>query len=276
MKKQTKVLLVLAIAFIACHKEHNPDPAIVPPPPPPPAPTFLLKEIQIQNLPSPYYHFEYNATGQVTLALFASGFDNYNVSYKNSRISEMKNAGVENNDKLEYAYDNLGRINMVTYISDVGNTRGRVLLSYDGQKLATLTRQLNINSDFVTDKVMTFSYYPDGNLLELSQHRFAVAGQNDVTYSDKYEQYDNKINTDGFQLIHDDFFDHLVLLPGVQLQKNNPGKVTHTGDVDNFKVEYSYTYNDKNLPVSRVDDFTILTGNDAGRVFQSGATYSYY
>ena len=276
MKKQTKVLLVLAMAFIACHKEHNPDPSILPPPSAPPPPTFLLKEIQIQSLPSPYYHFEYNATGQITLASFASGFDNYDVTYKNGRISEMKNSGVENNDKLEYAYDNLGRINMVTYISDLGNARARVLLSYDGQKLATLTRQLKINSDFVIDKVMTFSYYPDGNLLELSQHRFAVAGQNDVTYSDKYEEYDNKINTDGFQLIHDDFFDHLVLLPGVQLQKNNPGKVTHTGDVDNFKVVYSYTYNDKNLPVSRVDDFTILTGSDAGRVFQSGATYSYY
>src|SRR5215831_19013686 len=98
MKKQTLVLLVCSIAVAACHKgiEINP-PAVLPPPPPP---TFFLKEIQIQSLPSPYYHFGYNATGQITLASFASGFDNYDVTYKNGRISEMKNSGVENNDKL--------------------------------------------------------------------------------------------------------------------------------------------------------------------------------
>jgi hypothetical protein len=47
-----------------------------------------------------------------------------------------------------------------------------------------------------------------------------------VTTVDLFEQYDNKVNVDGFSLIHDDFFDHLVLLPGVQLQKGNPGRQT--------------------------------------------------
>ena len=276
MKKQTKVLFLLATVLIACNKVNDTNPPIDPPAPPPPAPTFFLKEIQIQSLPSPYYHFEYNSTGQITMATFASGFDIYSVTYKNGRISEMQNSGPVNSDKLQYDYDNLGRINIVTYINSSGVARARVLLSYDGQQLTTLTRQLKINSNFVVDKTMTFSYYPDGNLLELAQHRFAVAGQNDAEYSEMYEQYDNKVNTDGFMLIHDDFFDNLVLLPGVQLQKNNPGKVTHTGDGDNFKFEYSYTYNDKNLPITRSDVITILNGANAGQVFQSGATYSYY
>jgi hypothetical protein len=275
MKKQLQLLFLLSILFVACRKGNDTNPPIVPPPPPP-APSFFLKEIQINSLPSPYYHFEYNSTGQVIFASFASGFDVYQVSYNNGRISQMTNSGVANFDTLKYAYDNIGRINMVTYVSFLGNARARVILTYDGQKLMVLTRQLKINSDFVTDKTMSFSYYPDGNVSEILQHRFAVAGQSDVIYSDKFEQYDNKINTDGFSLVHDDFFDNLILLPGIQFQKNNPGKITHTGDGDNFRFVSSYTYNDKNLPVTRTDEITILNGANAGQVFQSGATYSYY
>jgi len=34
----------------------------------------------------------------------------------------------------------------------------------------------------------------------------------------------SNINVDGFSLIHDEFNDHLILLPDVQLQKGNPAR----------------------------------------------------
>ena len=130
---------------------------------------------------------------------------------------------------------------------------------------------------FIIDKTMSFTYHPDGNLLEITEHRPPIDGlQPEATTVDRFEQYDDKINVDGFSLIHDDFFDHLVLLPGVQLQKGNPGRQTHTGDGVNFSVDYSYTYDDKNRPLAKAGDLTITNGSDTGRKFQTSSVFSYY
>ena len=60
-----------------------------------------------------------------------------------------------------------------------------------------------------------------------AEHRPAITGLQDEQGSVvRFEQYDSGINVDGFDQIHDDFFDHLVLLPGVQLQQSNPGRET--------------------------------------------------
>jgi hypothetical protein len=58
--------------------------------PPPPAATVLLKDIVIPSLPSPYYHFEYDAAGQVSAVSFASDLNMYDVIYAGGRISEMR------------------------------------------------------------------------------------------------------------------------------------------------------------------------------------------
>lgn len=124
---------------------------------------------------------------------------------------------------------------------------------------------------------MSFSYYPDGNLQELTEHRPAVEGfQPASTTVDRFERYDNGINVDGFGLIHDDFFDHLDLLPEVVLQKGNPARVTRTGDGENYTVDYVYTYDDRNLPLRSSGDLLIQNGSNAGRHFQVGSAFSYY
>ena len=124
---------------------------------------------------------------------------------------------------------------------------------------------------------MSLSYYPNGNLLEITEYRPAIDGlQTEATTVDRFEQYDDKINVDGFSLIHDDFFDHLVLLPGVQLQTGNPAKQTRTGDGTNFTVTYSYLYDDKNRPLTKTGDLTLLNGADAGRRIQTSTVFSYY
>ena len=47
------------------------------------------RDIVIPGLPSPYYHFERDASGRITRASFASGLATYDVVYDGGRISEM-------------------------------------------------------------------------------------------------------------------------------------------------------------------------------------------
>jgi hypothetical protein len=124
---------------------------------------------------------------------------------------------------------------------------------------------------------MILSYYADGNLRELIEHRPAIDGEQDETTTvDRFENYDTAINVDAFALIHDEFFDHLILLPGVQLQKGNPARVTRTGDGLNFVVEFSYSYDAMSRPLMKSGALTVLNGTDAGRTYAISSLFSYY
>jgi hypothetical protein len=235
-----------------------------------------LKEIVLSSLPSPYYHFEYDSTGRVTFASFASDFARYDVIYAGGRISEMDNNILVNHDRLVYVYDDSGRVALVREIDENGTVFELLVFTYDGQKLIGLERHRRVSGDFVIDKTMTLSYFPDGTLRELAQHRPAIPGfQDEQRYADLFEQYDTGINVDGFDLLHDDFFDHLVLLP-VELQKGNPRRVTRTGDGSNYVAEYTYTYDAGNRPLTRSGLITLTNGATPGQQFQTSAVYSYY
>jgi hypothetical protein len=242
----------------------------------PPA-AVLLRDLIIPNLPSPYYHFDYDSTGRLTAASFASGFTMYEVIYQGDRISQLRNNTLGNQDRLEYAYDGAGRVIGVDYVHPNDSVFTRLTLSYDGDKLARLERRRQTAGSFVVDKTTTFSYYPDGNLEELTEHRPAIdMFQPEATTLDRFEQYDDGINVDGFSLLHDDFFDHLVLLPGVLLQKGNPARVTHTGDGTNYVVDNVYQYDDQGRPLSATGDLVLLNGPDTGRHFQTQSSFTYY
>lgn len=254
------------------HEPEAPGPV-----PPDPGPTVLLQDIVIPSLPSPYYHFEYDPTGRLTVASFASDLRHYDVRYDNGRISEMKNTAVLNGDRLTYTYDDAGRVSVVKYVDASEAVVAVVFLTYDGQKLTGLERDRRVTGGFIVEKTMSLSYYPDGNVRQIVEHHPAIdAGQTEATTTDVFEQYDDKINVDGFSLIHDEFFDHLVLLPGVQLQKGNPARQTHTGDGVNYTVDYSYSYDDKNRPLTKNGELTFLNGTDAGRKFQTTSVFTYY
>jgi hypothetical protein len=245
-------------------------------PPPPPAPV-LLKDIVLDRLPSPYYHFDYDANHLPTGVSFASGLNSYDLVYDGGRISEMRSTNVFNHDRLVYGYDDAGRVVSVKYTDENGIVFTVLFFTYNGQQLTGLERDRRVTGGLIIDKTMSFSYYPDGNLLELTEHRPAIDGlQTEGTTVDRFERYDDKINVDAFGLIHDDFFDHLVLLPTVQLQKGNPARVTHSGDGDNFIIDYTYTYDARSRPLTRSGDLGFLTGQDAGQHFQLSDTFSYY
>ncbi len=275
MRHRYLLLFIAATIMFSCKKEKQ---TIDPPaPPPPPPPTVLIKDVVLNHLPSPWYHFEYNAAGKVTFVSYASDFFRYDVIYNGDKISEMRNNILVNKDRLQYFYDNADRVNAVWYADSTGLVYTIVNLTYDGSKLIKLERKRKMGAEFIVDKTITMIYYADGNLQDRTVHYMAMVGQPETTFNDRYEQYDNKINAQGFSLLHDDeFFDHFVFLPGVQLQKNNPGKETRTGDGNNYKVDYTYTYDDRGAPLTRSGDFVYTSGPDTGQRFQLSSTYTYY
>jgi hypothetical protein len=259
-----------AIAVASCGTERFIEPVAH-------APPVLLREIEIPHLPSPYYHFEYDSTGRMTKASFASGFTMYDVTYDRGRISGLQDNTAGDQDKLVYVYDDAGHVITVKYVNETAQVYTVVSFSYDGQKLVRVERNRMLHGAFVIDKTTTLSYYADGNLRDFTEHRPTVDGyQTETTMTDHFEQYDDKINVDAFGLLHDDFFDHLILLPEVQLQKGNPARVTHTGDGINFTVDYTYSYDDARRPLLKTGDVTFTNGATAGQKFQTTSVFSYY
>src|SRR5690242_13617650 len=98
MRFRSSVFSILLAAVAACNGDSGPTGPILPPPPPPPPPV-LLRDIVLSNLPSPYYHFEYDAAGRVSAASFASDLRVYDVAYDGGRISEMRNTVLVNHDR---------------------------------------------------------------------------------------------------------------------------------------------------------------------------------
>jgi len=273
MKKlilQCVLLTVIIFISNSCKKETN---CLQPAPPVQPV---LLKEINIPNLPSPFYRFEYNIAGQPITASYASGLFIYDIIHSGGKISEMRNNIIVNKDRLLYSYDNAGMVSAVMYADSNGTVYKRMYFTYDGQRLIKAERELKSGAGFIVEKTMTFSYHADGNLIERTDYRHPINGQMEYTAIDRFEQYDSKINVDGFSLIHNEFFDHFVLLPGVQLQKNNPAKLTRSGDGFNYKIDYTYTYNDKSLPLTKRGNAIITSGPQTGQQFQTNSVFSYY
>lgn len=266
------IILVAGVLF-SCKKENNNLPPVTAPDVTP----VLLKDIVVQSLPSPYYHFEYNDSGYAAKTSFSSGLEMYDISYASGKISEMKSTHIINKDRLVYEYEN-GKVFLVKYINEAGVNYKRCFLSYNpsGQleKMEWYSKQGNVG--FVISRTLNFTYYPDGNLFELRDHRHATdGGQNEAIYTDRFENYDDKVNVDGFSLIHDSN-DHLILLPGVKLQKNNPFRNIRTGDGVHYEISYTYIYNERNRPVLKNGDAVITSGPGAGQHFHTNALYTYY
>lgn len=283
MRSKYVLIVMVALFAFACKKETvnpapGPGPINPPPPPPPPATTIFLKDLVLSNLPSPYYHFEYDDQGRVNFVSFASNFNMYNVTYNGSKIAQMQNNIIVNKDKLQYAYDNQGRLSTVIYFDSTGGSFWkRLTFFYIGNTLGAIEWKRKQGLTLVVEKTMTFSYHPDGNVHEIFHHRPAnvLLNQPETNYTETFENYDDKINVDGFMLTHNDFFDHFVLLP-VKLQKNNARKTTLTGTATNYEVVYTYTYNDKNVPTHRAGAGKLTSGPNSGQSFQLSSTYTYY
>jgi hypothetical protein len=260
---------ITVAAVLACGDSQGPGGGNLPPPVP-------LKDIVVSHLPAPYYHFEYDSGGRISHVSFASDFLMYDVLYRDGRIAELRNITAGNTDRLEYVYDAAGRVATVNYVNPMDTVFARVRLTYAGDKLSRLDRERKLQSGFAIEKTLSFSYYADGNLEEIVDHRPALNGLEATTTVDRFEQYDDNVNVDGFGLIHNDFFDHVVLLPAVQLQKGNPARELFTGGSVDYRFDYTYTYDEQKRPLTKGGTATILTGPDSGRIIPLSTVFSYY
>jgi hypothetical protein len=271
------ILLTLSVVVLlfSCKKEHRPDPAE---PPVVPAKHILLKDITIPHLPSPYYHFEYNTDSLVTKADFASGYTIYDVLYNGTKISEMRNNIIVNHDTLRYSYDNAGKVTLIKFINQANVIYRHAFFAYNGNLIKEIEwDRKQPDGSFFIDRTLSFSFYPDGNVKTITDHRPPTAGVDDYISVTTFEQYDDKINADDFSLVHDGIHDHLFLLQGFRVQRNNPRKeMLSVNGTDLYTIDYTYTYNDDNTPSDKAGDLLYLSGQFAGQRFQTNSFYTYY
>ena len=274
-------LLTLAFGVIlfSCKKDYVPN-TTNPPSVPPDVPVkhVLLKDIIIPHLPSPYYHFEYNTDSLVTKADFASGYTIYDVFYNKNKISEMRDNILINHDTLRYLYDNVGKLAVIKFINDANVVYRHATFAYNGNLIKEIEWDHKAgNIDFFIDRTLTFTFYPDGNVKTIIDHRLPFSGSPEQTNITMFEQYDEKINVDDFSLVHDGIHDHLFLLQGFRLQKNNPGKETFSvNGVSLYTVDYTYAYNTDNTPSRKTGAFVYTSGPDTGKKFETNSIYTYY
>lgn len=273
--KYTLLLLISGFILTSCRKEATQQPLPLPGEPID-IHTILLKDMIVKNLPSPYYHFEYDDSGFINSATWQSGFNVYNLSYTKGRISQMQNNTAVNKDRLVYIYEN-GLVTQINFINEAGITFKKSTFTYNAyKKLIKIDwTMLNTDGSHVPERSMQLDYYADGNLATLSDHMIEIPGiQPDAVYTDTYENYDNKVNAGAFALIHK-IDDHLILLPGIVLQKNNPRKETRSGDGLHYTIAYTYAYQDS-LPIKKDGDLLILNGDAAGTHTNYNISFSYY
>src|SRR5262249_15538250 len=123
---------------------------------------------------------------------------------------------------------------------------------------------------------LTFVYFPDGNVKQITERRPAISGVPENTVVTQFDNYDDKTNVDDFVLLHDGIHDHLFLPQGFHLQKNNPRKETLTADAVAYTADYNYTYNSDGTPTLKAGTLLYTKGTQAGQTFQVSTFYSYY
>jgi hypothetical protein len=271
--------MIFVVILFSCRKEHIADP-IQPPTMPSnePARHVLLKDIILSHSPSPFYHFEYNADSLVAKADFASGFTMYDIIYDGNKISEMRDNIFVNHDTLRYFYDTGNKVAVIDFINEANVIYRHATFTYSGDLVKEIWwDHKNQNGDFPIDRILTFSYYPDGNVRSIREQRRSNVSSPWVLYTKTFEQYDKQINVDDFSLIHDGIHDHLFLLQGFRLQKNNPAKEIFLVDgVEYYTVNYTYVYNNDHTPSTKTGDLLYKSGPDAGKNIVINSVYTYY
>ena len=149
MHSKYLLFLIVAAIFFSCKKERQPP--IQPLPSEIKAPVVLLNNIVVPNLPSPYYHFEYDGSGKVSSAAFASGAFTYSLFYQANQLKEMKSISASTKINTTYQYDNTGKISLIKISSeDRSQVFKRAFLTYNSQnRLTEIEWELNTTTGFI-------------------------------------------------------------------------------------------------------------------------------
>jgi len=240
--------------------------------------TVLLKEVEEERLPSPYFSLAYNDSNFVTHIGFASGLFSWKVEYENNRVIRMINDVLVNHDTLLYTYAN-GRVVTIRHTNaNTGAPRWRYDFSYDGNAVLKEIRWWSFptpGADSILFRKVILQYYADGNLQQYDDYNTDNNnGPVTLTNTVNFSNYDQGINVDDFYLLKN-FWDDLLFLPQVKLQKNNPGHVTMTGATNDYVIDYTYQYNADKLPVQKDLTMTITRGANTGQQYTFTDRFSY-
>ncbi|MFT3908362.1 MAG: hypothetical protein QM737_02975 [Ferruginibacter sp.] len=234
----------------------------------------FLKDIQKSNLPSPYYHFEYD-NKYARQINFASGFSQYVLEYQNKRLIKMLNSVF--GDRILYTYNN-NRVSLITEFSGItGFKHWEYYFGYNNRNQLAEVRWIrydNNGSSHVYYRKAVLSYHPDGNLAGIENWMTNPNGQFAWTKTVRYEDYDNTVNVDSFGHLKE-FFETLLYLPAVQLQKNNHHTEVITTPQNDFRVTYTYLYNN-GLPVKQTGIVVQTRGTGNPQPVTIETRYSYY
>lgn len=261
------------MAFAGYNSACKPDRDIKPAPVEGIAPR--LKEIVATNLPSPYYHFIYDAAGKVSSISYASGLLQYDLEYKGDRLIKMDDAVT--GDMLSYSYTGNQVAAIDIYSGDSGERQWHCDFQYNQQKQLTRVRWYFIRgaqADSLLERVLEYEYRADGNI---SGHKTWLAdddGAMVLSSTVTFENYDSNVNVDDFQ-IGRQFFDHFLYLPGIKVQKNNPVMSRMMGVQNEYEFTYQYTYQNR-VPQVKTTTMRKVRGENSGAVSTSSASYSYY
>ena len=85
----------------------------------------------------------------------------------------MRNNIIVNHDTLRYIYDTTaGKLTAIKFISDANVTYRLVFFSYDGDQVKEIEWNRRVgNVGYIIDRTLNFTYYPDGNLKTMIEHR---------------------------------------------------------------------------------------------------------
>lgn len=270
------VMMVMLIIASCSKKVEEPLPPPAPAPPATDKSFIQLKDVIIDHLPSPYFHFIYNDSGYVTSLDFASGLFKYELAYTDNRVTKMTDT---NNDYfLSYQYID-GDVSSIKHINNrTGKPEWHYAFTYYNKHQLSEIRWFgfeNNNKDSTLERVVQLAYYPDGELSVFYEFRKNLDGYVIWSRTVTFEDYDQRINVDGFYLLKD-FFDDVLFLPQVWLQRRNPERVTSTSAAEDYTTEYSYQYNFNNVPLKKTGHRIVTKGPNTGKESTSEERFSYY
>lgn len=228
--------------------------------------TVRVKEIVVRNSPSPYYHFTYDDSGYVTSLNYSSSLYYYEYFYKNQRIDSVTSSSIDARYLL-YRYNDQKVTSVLQY--DLTGLRQTVSIQYDNRN-RVIKMEWRPTSSPPEEKLTEFEYYDNGNVSRMKT-TYPVSG---ITSTVTYEAYDNKRSVDGFGIFKE-FFDHVILLPSVRLQYNNPTRMKIVSGPNERTIQHDYVYQDS-LPLQRNSTTQVTAGSSAGQTFTGQTTFSYY
>lgn len=276
MKRLLFAFTVIAMATASCNKTDHVLEPTSPQPELDDARTILLKNIEAEHLPSPYFHFEYDELHYVKKISFASDLYVYDVKYENKRVKKMTK--VFSNDSLVYNYKN-GQVSEIKQFSGVnGDLTYSYRFTYNSKNQLTQAfwHHYSANGEDFLFKRADLVYHSDGNLASIDWY-YAVSPA-PLSWASRIEfaDYDNKTNVNGIILLSDSyFFDSYLFLPQVILQKNNPKKEHIVSATNEYFISDSYDYQN-DLPVTKYSLVNQTKGGNGGGSIQVATHFSYY